>query len=92
LAQLTSDYVIAEVVESLIRISEAARLLDVSAQTVRNYTKLGRLRCFKSRSGERLYSPKEVLSFRLRRDEERDAIASIREHFRSEMPDHSMAL
>jgi DNA-binding transcriptional MerR regulator len=77
---------------NFIRVSEVARILTCSTQTVRNYTSQKRLRCFYSRDGERLYLPADVSSFKVRRDAERAALEHVRQQFRQDFPEAAIAV
>lgn len=48
-------------------VSDVARALEVSKDSVRLYAKTGRLRARQTRSGIRLFAPRDVEQFRVER-------------------------
>jgi excisionase family DNA binding protein len=77
---------------NLIRVSETARILKVSTQTVRNYAEQKRLRFVLSKYGERLFRESDVQSFLVRRDAERAALEHVRQQFRQDFPEAAIAV
>lgn len=52
-------------IERNIRISEAAKILGVTAQTLRNWDKSGKLRAERSKGGQRFYALRDIRNFAL---------------------------
>jgi excisionase family DNA binding protein len=52
--------------------TEAARILEVSPETIRQWERLGRLPALKTSRGVRLFSRRDVLALKARRDQEHD--------------------
>ncbi len=53
-------------------ISEVARALEVSKDSVRLYVKTGRLRARRTSSGIRLFAPRDVAQFKVKREHTRE--------------------
>jgi excisionase family DNA binding protein len=60
---------------ALLETSMAARMLDVSADTVRAWSQQGRLRSVRTAGGTRLFARRDVERLREERDAQRDAAA-----------------
>ena len=58
----------------LVLTSEAARILGVSAQSVRQWERMGRLRATKTAGGVRLFSRRDVETMRRLIEEQRHAV------------------
>jgi excisionase family DNA binding protein len=59
--------------DELITPSEAARVLGVSADTVRAWSDAGQLRCLRTRAGHRLYRLADVDALKCQREDRRRA-------------------